>query len=338
LGDLSHAVRVALWDAAFAAVRRTFRAGGLREVSTPVRVERPAIEPWIEPIAAPPGWLAPSPELEMKRLLCRGGGPMFQVSHVFRRAERGQLHAEEFHLLEWYRLGADERQVMRDTEALVEAVFDAARAVVGRQTPEPPRGWSCHGILDLIDETIGVRLRGDEDDEALRRAVAGTGPSLAAALTPPPAVAEADVDVRTLWGWTGFFSAWSDEALDPWLRRQSGGVHVVDFPVALAALSEASADRCTAHRVESHLAGMELCNGYRELRDADEQRGRFATVARMRAAFELPTLPMPESFLFDLAERGLPACCGAAMGLDRLVVSACGASSLDEVTLHLGVP
>jgi elongation factor P--(R)-beta-lysine ligase len=338
---LSHASRVAIWDAAFEAVRRTLRGVGLREVTTPVRVDAPAIEPWIEPVAAPPGWLATSPELGMKRLLCRGGGPMFQVSHVFRRAERGALHAEEFHLLEWYRLGADEHQVMRDTEAIVEAVFDATRSIIevepGAAQPSP-RTWSARGFLDLVEETLGVRLAGNEDEAALRRAIEAVHPALALALDPPGVVAEADTEVRSLWAWTAFFSAWSDAWLDPWLRRHEGGVHVTDFPLALAALAEAHADGRTAHRVESHVFGIELCNGYRELRDAAEQRRRFATVARLRARFALPALPMPEAFLADLGEHALPACCGAALGLDRLVVLACGASSLEDVSLHLGTP
>jgi elongation factor P--(R)-beta-lysine ligase len=339
---LPHAVRVAVWDAALAAARQTLRGSGLREVTTPVRVVAPAIEPWIEPIAASPGWLATSPELGMKRLLCRGAGPMFQLSHVFRKAERGHLHAEEFHLLEWYRLGADEHQVMRDTEAIVHAVFESTRAIVEPLTsgraPEPPRQWSRRGFLDLVHETLGLELAGDEDDAALRLALKAVSPTLAAALDPPKHVADADIEVRTLWGWTAFFSAWSDEALDPWLGRQTTGVHVVDFPVALAALAEASCDGCTAHRFESHVSAMELCNGYRELRRADEQRRRFATVARLRSRFALVALPMPEAFLTDLVELGLPACCGAALGLDRLVVLACGASALEDVTLHLEAP
>src|SRR5688572_26170454 len=101
-GPLAWERRVAVWDAALFAVRQQLRGAGLREVSTPVRIAAPAIEPYIDPIAAPPGFLATSPELAMKRLLCRGSGPIFQLSHVFRRSERGDRHSEEFHLLEWY--------------------------------------------------------------------------------------------------------------------------------------------------------------------------------------------------------------------------------------------
>ncbi|MFY0532025.1 amino acid--tRNA ligase-related protein [Nannocystis pusilla] len=125
LGGLAWPARVQIWDAALAAVRGYFRDQGLREVSTPVRVPAVAVEPFIDPIAAPPGLLATSPELAMKRLLVRGSGPIFQVAHVFRRAEIGERHSEEFHLVEWYRLGADLDPLLADVEALVARVFAA---------------------------------------------------------------------------------------------------------------------------------------------------------------------------------------------------------------------
>ncbi|HET6584309.1 MAG TPA: hypothetical protein VFG69_12690, partial [Nannocystaceae bacterium] len=73
----------------------------------------------------------------------------------------------------------------------------------------------------------------------------------------------------------------------------------------------------------------------RELRDAAEQRTRFATVLAMRAAHGRPPLPMPEAFLSELATLGLPRTCGAALGLDRLIAAALGAPTLDAVALHL---
>ena len=127
VGGVPWPERVRLWDAALSAVRDYFREQGLREVSTPVRVPAVAIEPFIEPIAAPPMLLATSPELAMKRLVARGSGSIFQISHVFRRAEVGERHSEEFHLVEWYRVGATLEQVTGDVEAIVARVFAATR-------------------------------------------------------------------------------------------------------------------------------------------------------------------------------------------------------------------
>jgi len=334
MAGLAWADRVAAWDAAVAAVRGCLRARGLCEVTTPVRIEAPAPEPWVEPVAAPPGFLATSPELAMKRMLCRGVPAIFEVAHVLRQAEHGAMHREEFHLVEWYRPGEPLAAVQADVEAIVAAVFEAV-APWRTGAVAAPRSWTTIGFFDLLARTTGLALVGDEDDEALARAWASSG--LGGVVEP----AARDPEVRTLERWTAFFTAVSDAALDPWLTTASAagqGVHVVDFPAVLAALAEHARDdagRAVAGRFESHCCGRELCNGYRELRDADEQRRRFATVLAMRAAHGLPALPMPAAFLHDLATLGLPPCCGAALGLDRLLAAALGVATITDATLHL---
>lgn len=339
---LSWERRVAVWDAAFAVVRAHLRGAGLREVSTPVRVAAPAAEPYIDPIAAPPGWLATSPELAMKRLLCRGSGPVFQLSHVFRRAERGDRHREEFHLLEWYRLGSSLTAVERDVEVIVADVYAAAAEVLEHDEHHvaPPRRWIRASFFEVFAATTGVALRGDEDDAGLRAIVSA---ELRAAVWDdrPGPLTDRDPEVRTLAAWTALFSAWSDAKLDPWLLGQVGvGVHLGEFPAGLAALAERDMQggRAIAHRVESHVCGVELANGYRELRDAGEQRRRFAAVHALRAALGEPALPTDEAFLSELASPGLPVCTGMALGLDRLIMLACGRTRLDDVTLALGAP
>lgn len=346
IGPLSWPLRVALWDAVLGAVRSCLRRRGLLEVTTPVRVRAPAIEPYIEPIAAPPGYLATSPELSMKRLLCRGAGSMFQVSHVFRRAERGRLHSEEFHLVEWYRVDAAEDAVVSDVEALVEAVFDAAARVLP-SSATPVARWETRGILELVEATTGLTLRGDEDAGELRGRVASVDASLCPeAVDDVAGPGDIDPDVATLEAWTSFFSQWSDRHLDPWLeqRDRQVGLHVVEFPVALAALSELAPAQRTkstatlARRFESHVGGVELANGYLELRDADEQRRRFEIVSGLRAALDLPVLPLDEDFLSELRSPGLPRCAGCALGLDRLIMLAANAARLADVSTLVGGP
>lgn len=327
--------RVAIWDAALCVVREHLRREGLREVSTPVRVAAPAIEPYIDPIAAPPGYLATSPELAMKRLLARGSGPIFQVSHVFRQAERGDRHSEEFHLLEWYRLGGDLRALEADVEALVAAVF----AAVGGA---PPRHWLRVDFFALFEETCGIALRGDEDDAELKETL---GPQLRALVWDEGSGARLgplcsrDPQVRHLAAWTTLFSVWSDLHLDPWLAGRVGvGVHLGNFPGALAALAQRSQEegRVVAHRLESHVAGVELANGYLELRDPNEQRRRFLAVDALREALGQRSLPLDEDFLRELGEPGLPLCTGMALGLDRLIMLACGQTRLADISLALG--
>lgn len=344
--------RVVVWDAALSAVRTELRGAGLREVVTPVRLRAVAVEPFIEPVAAPPGLLATSPELPMKRLLCRGAPSIFQIAPCFRAGERGDLHTEELHLVEWYRVGADTPALRVDVERLVAAVFEAvAEALAEPALPKPPPAWIVVGMLDLVEQTLGLHLHGDEDAPALAAALR----PVSGALGDPLATVRderlaSSPRAHALAAWTAFFSAWCDACLDPWLReRPEQGVHLCDFPLALAALSAhgpalagtargEDGVRMVAHRFESHVHGRELANGYRELARADEQRRRFDDVNALRASIDLPPLPIDTAFLDDLQDRGLPPCAGVALGLDRLVLLACGRHRLSDVAIELGAP
>lgn len=325
-------LRVRVWDAGLAAVRSYLRGQGLREVSTAIRSHEVALEPWIEPLAVGDQWLATSPELSMKRLLARGSGSIFQIAHVFRAAEIGARHREEFHLIEWYRVPGDLPAVMADVEGLVAAVFEAVAPLLGSPRPVAPRSWMRVELLERMGETLGARLAGNEPAGALKPLLDRVRHDSGVGLRRGDD-GDDDPELARLLAWTELFSLWSDAHLDPWLAELPAevAVHVVGFPASLAALSEPEPHGRTAARFESHVAGVELANGYRELRDAREQRRRFELVAAMRAKLGQAPLPLPEGFLAELDR--LPPCAGTALGLDRLLALACGSTRLDELGL-----
>lgn len=316
-----------------AAMRVSFRGRGLREVQTPTRVEAPAIEPFIEPIAAPPGFLATSPELWMKRLRCHGGGDMFQIAPVFRQGEIGDLHREEFRLLEWYRDGDGIQAITDDVERIVGAVFEAARPWVQRPVQAPER-WRRVRFLDWLRDVLGLTLLGNESAADLVEAVGAVQPSLCEGLV-DWGTAQPPADVARLHAWTAFFSNVCDQHLDRWLAERAGqgeGVHLEAFPAPLCALARLDGQGL-ALRVESHVGGRELANGYVELRDDRVQRRRFETVNGLRMLVGSPRLPIDAEFLADLASPGLPPTVGCALGVDRLIMLAVGAETLDAVAL-----
>ena len=99
---------------------------------------------------------------------------------------------------------------------------------------------------------------------------------------------------------------------------------VYDFPASQAALARIKPQTPpVAARFEVFAAGIELANGFAELTDAAEQRRRFDAQISERVRRGLSTPPLDEDFLSAL-ERGLPACAGVAVGLDRLIAVALG--------------
>lgn len=277
-------------------IRRFFVDHGFTEVETPVRIPAPALEAHID--AEPSGrmYLRTSPELHMKRLLAEGMDRVFQVGPCFRAGERGARHSPEFTMLEWYRANADYRHVLADTKALISAVFAEAagshRIEYGGRTIEVMPLWDCLSVRDAFLQHAGWDVLAAFDADRF------------------------DFDLVN--------------KVEPALPADRPAV-LIDYPVQQAALARPkAADPRAAERWELYIGGLEIANAFSELTDPVEQRRRFVQCAEERRAGGHPVYPLDEDFLQAL-ERGLPPCAGVALGVDRLVMLAAGADSIDEV-------
>jgi lysyl-tRNA synthetase class 2 len=72
-----------------------------------------------------------------------------------------------------------------------------------------------------------------------------------------------------------------------------------------------------------------LANGFHELVQPLEQRGRFIRDLTLRRARGQDQTPLDENLLAAL-EHGMPDCAGVALGFDRLVAIALGANRLAD--------
>ena len=109
-------------------------------------------------------------------------------------------------------------------------------------------------------------------------------------------------------------------------------IFLTDYPAPAASLARLKADDPrVAERWELYVDGMELANAFTELTDPAEQRRRFEAARAERRVLGEADYPLDEEFLSALAH--MPPAGGVALGVDRLVMLACGASSIDDVLL-----
>jgi elongation factor P--(R)-beta-lysine ligase len=275
-------------------IRAFFRREGFLEVETPLLVPQAAPEQFIAPFTVNGWFLSTSPEMHMKRLLAAGYGSLFQVTHCFRRGERGHLHNPEFTMLEWYRVEADYMGIIEDAERLVLAVT---------------------GDLGLGS---GIRYQGQ--DIGLARPWPRTSVSQAFRKS-------ADWDPVLQDDPERFDLDLVDKVMPSFAPNRP--TVLMDYPAANASMARLKpGDSKVAERAEVFIGGLELANAYTELTDAAEMEKRFQKVIEETGDTENHR-PMPRRFLKAMAD--LPACGGIALGVDRLVMLVCDAASIDEV-------
>jgi len=300
-------------------VRDWFDAQGLTEVETAALQVSPGNEAHLHAFATQalttagegrPMYLHTSPEFACKKLLASGETAIFTLAKVWRNRERGPLHHPEFTMLEWYRAGAAYDVLMDDCAALMRLAAEAAgttalswRGVTADPFAEPERVT----VAEAFERYAGVDLFGDLHAQARNAGVR---------------LAEDDT-------WADVFSRVIVEKVEPNLGHGRPTI-LCEYPVPEAALARPKpGDPRVAERFELYACGVELANCFGELTDAAEQRRRFEIEMAEKLRLYGETYPLDEDFLAALAH--MPPASGGALGFDRLVMLATGASRIEQV-------
>jgi len=290
-------------------LRKFFSEAGVSEVDVPVLGRSTVTDNNIDSITAVTsgsgGYLQTSPEYFMKRLLAAGSGDIYCLGKAFRNGEAGQRHNPEFTLLEWYRCGWDEHQLMDELADLMSQIY--------RASDQSPLAVHRGSYADYFAQVLAVDPHTASLHQLQQLAVAAGSDS-----------------------WAGESRA---NCLDLLLSVQvepqlpQGLVFVYDYPACQAALAQTTTNdqgQLVSRRFEVFVNGMELANGYFELIDSVEQGQRFAEDLKARSAANKPVVEVDNHFMDALAQ-GLPSCAGVALGVDRLLMQLQGAESIAQV-------
>jgi lysyl-tRNA synthetase class 2 len=265
-------------------------------------------------------YLHTSPEFAMKKLIAAGERKIFTFAPVYRNRERGALHAPEFTMLEWYRAGEDYTALWDDCAAFLEIAAETAgrnRWSFREREVDIEDGLQRLTLDDAFRTYAGFPLldtcpAGRQDRDELARRAQAAGIRTAADDT-----------------WSDLFSRVLVEKIEPNLGQPLPTI-LYEYPAPEAALARPVPGRPeVAERFELYAAGVELANGFGELTEAGEQRRRLMHEMDEKMRLYGERYPLDEDFLAALAH--MPPAAGCALGFERLVMLAAGATSVDQV-------
>ena len=219
-------------------------------------------------------------------------------------------------MLELYEAYADYEDIMQLVEELVEylAVELTGSTIlkIDERELDVARPWRRATMVELIEEAIGTTLSLDTPIDELR-AVA----------------ADHEVPVKDSYGPGKLILEIYEKTTESLLW---GPVYVTDYPVEVSPLSrEHRSEAGMTERFEAILAGRELCNGFSELIDPEQQRLRFEEQAAQNASGDDEAMLVDEDYLRAL-EYGLPPTGGVGIGMDRLAMLLTGATSIGTLS------
>jgi lysyl-tRNA synthetase class 2 len=272
--------------------RDFFYTQGYFEVDCPLLSPFAALDNHIDLITTssePKYFLHSSPEYGMKKLLSLGAPSLFQISHVFRAHETGSKHAQEFMMVEFYKLAIDYQDFISETCRFIELftgpqekVFLSYKQAFLKYLGLNPF-HDQKAIFELVTDQLSINIDSLTPDDLLTMAM----------------------------------SALIEPLFDP----QKLTI-ITDFPSEQAALAEASFDEegeAIAKRFEIYHQYLELANGYKELKCSDELQKRFLILNKKRSQQDKDPYPIDVELLQAL-QTHFPDCCGVACGFDRLMM------------------
>jgi lysyl-tRNA synthetase class 2 len=314
------------------AIRDFFKVEGFHEVDTPLLVQNPGTEPYLEVFKTQletlnypnkNAYLSTSPELFMKKLLSAGMGNIFTICKSFRNGEGlSSFHNHEFSILEWYRVEADYKDIMTDCENLLLFILNKLELnngdnILNYQNVEYDLStpWERISVSEAFIKYAGVKQDDMLSKEKLTQVAKEKG-----------------YEVNKNTTWEEAYNQILLNEIEPHLGKNKPTI-LYDYPASQAALSKKKKDDPRfAERFEFFIAGLELGNAFSELTDSVEQKLRMQRDLKQRKELGKLEYQIDNDFIKAL-ELGMPKTGGIAVGVDRLVMLFSDSESIKETLL-----
>lgn len=262
-------------------------------------------------------YLRIAPELYLKRLVVGGFERVFEINRNFRNEGVSTRHNPEFTMVEFYQAYATYLDLMELTE---EMFTEIAQSVTGSttisyqgQTIEFGGKWKRIDMLTSLSDIGGMDPAIVNDKQGLIDFAASQGIPLT----------KSNRKGKIL---TKLF----DALVEPHLIQPT---FITGYPVEVSPLSRRSDESPElTERFELFIAGREIANGFSELNDPQDQKGRFLQQVEDRDAGDEEAHYMDMDYI-EALEYGMPPTAGEGIGIDRLAMLLTDAASIREVIL-----
>ena len=262
-------------------------------------------------------YLRIAPELYLKRLVVGGFERVFEINRNFRNEGVSTQHNPEFTMVEFYQAYATHEDLMNLTEKMFAQIAQVITGgtVVTYQGNEIELGgtWKRISLFDSLEQIGGVDPSLLSDKDRLLEFADSQGITV------------------TKTGRLGkVITKLFDALVEPRLIQPT---FITGYPAEVSPLSRRSdAHPDLTERFELFIAGREIANGFSELNDPEDQRGRFLQQVEDRKAGDNEAHFMDDDYI-EALEYGMPPTAGQGIGIDRLVMLLTDAPSIREVIL-----
>jgi len=300
-------------------INEFFKKRGFLKIETPSIYLCEESNPHIESIEAEIRYqnrditatLITSPEIYMKRFLSECPCNIYQICKFFRNNEFDSIHNPEFTGLEFYEVGRDYKSTMNTTEEMIKYIVEKhnlhVKNKVGRIIDFSMK-FQRVSIIELLSN-YGVVLSSLEDRD-----------ELVSKLRNRISISESDNYDDIIFK---FFLTY----IEPELGKDRP-VFLYDYPPSMASMAKISIKNGirVSERYELYFNGVEICNGFTELTDPEEQAERLKRDLAIKGKDKIDRV-------FVESIRRLPECSGNAIGLDRLFMVLLNLQNIKDLIL-----
>ena len=256
-------------------------------------------------------FLITSPEMHLKRLLCRGWTDIYEIAKCFRNNESGSLNHPEFYMLEWYRTYAPLDTLVADLNFLLN--FLSRKFSTMDKSKFKKMKIQMISMKQLFKTHLNMELTPQSTTEDFIQQLK-----------------KMKIPFSTTQDINDLFYLLFLNGIEPALNTNTPLV-VYNYPPFQKAFSRINNDGW-ANRFELFWKGIELANAFDEVFIKKEQYQCFQEDLQKRKKNKKQVVPMDFKLLNEM-DQGMPPASGIALGLDRLFLIFKQLKNIEEIRL-----